>query len=62
MRLTRPSYALCASGPPRSGPSPLAQAVAGMKTDASAAGLTDAGIDAELAAYNAERRDLRADD
>jgi len=33
-----------------------------MKTDASAAGLTDAGIDAELAAYNAERRDLRADD
>ncbi|MGH7119872.1 MAG: hypothetical protein ACREFP_12925 [Acetobacteraceae bacterium] len=45
---------------PRSGPSPLAQAIAEMKADARAAGLTDADIDAELAAYNAERRDPRA--
>ena len=44
---------------PRSGPSPLAQAIAEMKADARAAGLTDADIDAELAAYNAERRDRR---
>lgn len=44
---------------PRSGPSPLAQAIAEMKADARAAGLTDADIDAELAAYNAERRDSR---
>ncbi|HJU20253.1 MAG TPA: hypothetical protein VJ770_27690 [Stellaceae bacterium] len=42
---------------PRSGPNPLAQAIAEMKADARAAGLTDAEIDAELAAYNAERRD-----
>jgi hypothetical protein len=28
-----------------------------MKADARSAGLTDADIDAELAAYNAERRD-----
>jgi hypothetical protein len=41
---------------PRSGPSPLAQAIAELKADARAAGLTDADIDAELAAYNAERR------
>ena len=40
-----------------SGPTPLAQAIAEMKADARAAGLTDADIDAELAAYNAERRD-----
>ena len=38
---------------PRSGPSPLAEAIAEMKADATAAGLTDA----ELAAYNSERRD-----
>ena len=44
---------------PRSGPSPLAQAVTEMKQAARAAGLTDADIDAELAAYNAERRDRR---
>ena len=44
---------------PRSGPSPLAQAIADMKADARAAGLIDADIDAELAAYNAERRDRR---
>jgi hypothetical protein len=40
-----------------SGLTPLAQAIAEMKADARAAGLTDADIDAELAAYNAERRD-----
>jgi hypothetical protein len=45
---------------PRSGPSPLADAIAAMKSDARAAGLTDADIDAELAAYNAERRDPSA--
>jgi hypothetical protein len=42
---------------PRSGPSALAQAIAQLKAEARAAGLTDADIDAELAAYNAERRD-----
>jgi hypothetical protein len=47
---------------PRSGPSALAQAIAEMKADAMAAGLTDADIDAELAAYNAERRDSRTVD
>jgi len=41
---------------PHSGPSPLAHAIAELKADARAAGLTDADIDAELAAYNAERR------
>ncbi len=41
---------------PRSGPSPLAEAIAEMKADVAAAGLTDADIDAELAAYNSERR------
>jgi hypothetical protein len=41
---------------PASGPTPLAQAIADMKADARAAGLSDADIDAELAAYNAERR------
>jgi hypothetical protein len=44
-----------------SGPSPLAQAIAEMKADARAAGLTDAEIDAELAAYNRERRDRSTD-
>jgi hypothetical protein len=47
---------------PRSGPSPLAQAIAEMKVDARAAGLTDADIDAELAVYNAERRNPAAGD
>jgi len=42
---------------PRSGPSALAQAIAELKAEARGAGLTDADIDAELAAYNAERRD-----
>jgi hypothetical protein len=47
---------------PASGPTPLAQAIAAMKADARAAGLGDADIDAELAAYNAERRDRGAVD
>ena len=42
---------------PRSGPSALARAIAELKSEVRAAGLTDAEIDAELAAYNAERRD-----
>ncbi len=42
---------------PRSGPSPLARAIAELKAEVTAAGLTDVEIDAELAAYNAERRD-----
>lgn len=41
---------------PRPGPSELAQAIAEAKAEARAAGLADAGIDAELEAYNAERR------
>lgn len=45
---------------PRSGPSPLAQAIAEAKADAWAAGLTDVDIDGELAAYIAERRDCPA--
>jgi hypothetical protein len=45
----------------RSGPSPLAQAIAALKAEVRQAGLTDAEIDAELAAYNAEHRDRRTD-
>jgi hypothetical protein len=45
----------------RSGPSPLAEAIAELKAEARAAGLTDADIDAELAAYNAEHRDRSVD-
>jgi len=41
---------------PRVGPSALAAAIAELKADARAAGLTDADIDAELAACHAERR------
>jgi hypothetical protein len=41
----------------RSGPNALAEAIADMKTHARAASLTDAEVDIELAAYNAERRD-----
>ncbi|HEX5327383.1 MAG TPA: hypothetical protein VFW75_11995 [Acetobacteraceae bacterium] len=41
---------------PRPGPGGLAQAIAAAKAEARAVGLTDADIDAELAAYNAERR------
>ena len=40
---------------PRSGPSPLAEAIAELKLDARVAGLTDADIDAERASYNKER-------
>lgn len=47
---------------PRSGASPLAQAIAEMKADAKAAGLTDLDIDAELVAYNAEHRDRNSVD
>jgi len=47
---------------PRSGPSPLAQAIAEIKADARAAGLTDADVDGELAAYNAECRERRTAD
>ena len=47
---------------PRSGPSALAQAIAELKAEARAASLTDADIDAELADYNAERREYRAAD
>ena len=46
---------------PRAGPSPLAEAIAKLKAEATAADLSDADIDAELAAYNAERRDRRTD-
>jgi hypothetical protein len=42
---------------PRAGPSPLARAIAEMKAEGRAAGLTDEDIEAELAAYNAEGRD-----
>ena len=42
---------------PRAGPRPLAQAIAELKAEARAVGLSDADIDAELVAYNAERRD-----
>lgn len=44
------------------GPSPLALAIAVLKAEARAAELSDLDIDAELAAYNAERRDRRAGD
>jgi hypothetical protein len=39
---------------PRRGPSDLARAIAEAKAEARAAGLSDADIDAELEAYNAE--------
>ena len=42
---------------PKSGPGPLAQAIAEMKTDVRKAGLSDADIDAEIAACNVGRRD-----
>ena len=42
---------------PRPGRSPLAEAIAELKANVRDAGMTDADIDAELAAYNAERRD-----
>lgn len=46
---------------PHSGPSPLARAIAELKAEARAAGLSDADIDAELAAYNAGGRDRSSD-
>jgi hypothetical protein len=46
---------------PRAGPSPLAQAIAELKAAARVAGLGDAEVDAELAVYNAERRDPGSD-
>jgi hypothetical protein len=45
---------------PRSGPGALPAAIAEMKSGARAAGLTDAAVDAELAADNVERRDPHA--
>ena len=42
---------------PRAGPSPLAQAIAELKAEARAVGLSDADIDTEPVSYNAERRD-----
>jgi hypothetical protein len=46
---------------PHSEPSALAHAIAELKAEARAAGLTDDDIDAELVAYNAEQRDRGAD-
>lgn len=42
--------------PSESNPDPLEHLIAEIKSDARADGLTDADIDAELAAYNAENR------
>lgn len=47
---------------PRPGAHPLALAIAAARADARAVGLTDEEIEAELAAYNAERRDPPAQD
>lgn len=41
---------------PRSGQAGIAQAIGELKAEARAAGLTDADIDAELAAHKAERQ------
>lgn len=41
---------------PQPGDDPLIEAIAALKAEVRAAGLTDDEIDAELAAYNAERR------
>lgn len=46
---------------PHAGPSPLAQAIAELKTEVRQVGLTDAEIDAELSAHNTERRDRNSD-
>ena len=45
---------------PSDAPLPLAQAIAEIKAEARAAGLTDEDIDAELAAHKAERRARQA--
>jgi hypothetical protein len=42
--------------PSASADDPLARLIAQIKADARAGGLTDKEVDAELAAYNAERR------
>ena len=42
---------------PHAGPGPLARAIADLKAEVRQAGLTDAEIDVEVAAHNAERRD-----
>jgi hypothetical protein len=42
--------------PGTTGEDPIVALIADLKAEARAAGLTDADIDAELAAYNAERR------
>ncbi len=42
---------------PRSGPSTLAQAITALKAEVRQVGMTDTEIDAELAAFNEERRD-----
>lgn len=41
---------------PGPGRAPLVEAIAGLKAQAHAAGLTDEAIEEELAAYNSERR------
>lgn len=41
---------------PHPGDDPLIEAIAALKAEVRAAGLTDEDIDAELNAYNAERR------
>ena len=46
---------------PHAGPNPLSRAIMEMKAEARGAGLSDAEIDAELAAYNAERRSRSAE-
>ena len=46
----------------RSTDDPLIHAIRELKAEVRAAGLTDEDIDAELAAYNAERRDRRERD
>ncbi|MPZ32445.1 MAG: hypothetical protein GEV13_15845 [Rhodospirillales bacterium] len=46
---------------PHAGPSPLAHAIVELKAEARRAGLSDVEIDAELSAYNAERRERKPD-
>jgi hypothetical protein len=47
---------------PRAGLTPHARPIADLEADARSAGLTDADIDAELGAYNAEQRNRGAID
>jgi hypothetical protein len=44
---------------PGAGPTPLVRAIAAIKAQARAAGLTDNAIDTELAGYNGKRRTPR---